>query len=232
MAIYKKVAENIKQKINTGEYVEKLPTEDDLLKEFEVSRNTIRSAVNMLVDQAILYRVQGSGVYIREIEREDAINLSLIKSVPNSFNHHKIETKVLNHELIEADQDLANQFKVPVGSPVYQFERLRVKDGKPFLLEYCYYNKKVIPYLGREILEASVFEYIEKDLNKKIGFADRYITAEKVNKEEAELLEVSIGDPALVNNEKIFLANGELFSISRVLHHYLLTEMYVSAIND
>jgi GntR family transcriptional regulator of bglA len=219
MAIYKKVADNIKQKINTGEYVEKLPTEDDLLKEFEVSRNTIRSAVNMLVDQAILYRVQGSGVYIREIEREDAINLSLIKSVPNSFDHHKIETKVLSHELIEADQDLANQFKVPVGSPVYQFERLRVKDGKPFLLEYCYYNKKVIPY-------------IEKDLNKKIGFADRYITAEKVNKEEAELLEVSIGDPALVNNEKIFLANGELFSISRVLHHYLLTEMYVSAIND
>lgn len=232
MAIYKKVAEKIKEKITNGEYLDKLPTEDDLLKEFEVSRNTIRSAVNMLVDQAILYRVQGSGVYIRETEREDAINLSLIKSVPIAFDHHSINTKVLKHELIKADEELANQFKIPVGSLVYKFERLRLKDGKPFLLEYSYYNKKVIPYLGKEILEASVFEYIEKDLNKKIGFADRYITAEKVTKEEAGLLEISVNDPTLVNNEKIFLSNGELCSISRVLHHYLLTEMYVSAIND
>lgn len=232
MAIYKKVAEKLREKITNGDYMDKLPIEDDLLKEFGVSRNTIRSAVNMLVDQAILYRVQGSGVYIRETEREDAINLSLIKSAPNEFDHHNINTKVLNYDLIKANEELASQFKIPVGSLVYQFQRLRIKDGKPFLLEYSYYNKKVIPYLGKEILEASVFEYIEKDLNKKIGFADRYITAEKVTKEEADLLEISVNDPTLVNNEKIFLANGELCSISRVLHHYLLTEMYVSAINE
>lgn len=231
MAIYKKVAASMKEKILKKEYQDKLPIEEVLLQEFKVSRNTIRSAINLLVDQAVLYRVQGSGVYIREIEREDAVNLSLIKSVSNEFKDSQIKTKVLSYELIEADESLAVDFKLPVGSLLHKFKRLRMKNDVPIMIEYSFYNKKVIPYLGNEILEASVYSYIENDLNKKVGFADRYITAEKLTEEEAELLNLAESDPTLVNNEKIFLANGELCSISKVLHHYELTEMYVSAIN-
>lgn len=221
----------MKEKILKKEYQDKLPIEEILLQEFNVSRNTIRSAINLLVDQSVLYRVQGSGVYIRELERKDSINLSLIKSVSKEFDESQIKTEVLSYELIEADEKLAADFKLPVASPLYKFKRLRMRDNKPIMIEYSFYNKKVIPYLGKEILENSVFAYIENDLNKKIGFADRYVTAEKLTKEEADIFKLKVGDPTLVNNEKIFLANGELCSISKVLHHYELTEMYVSAIN-
>ena len=55
---FEAVAQNIQERINEGIYVssQKLPSEYDLAKEFEVSRLTIRKAIDELVQKNILFK--------------------------------------------------------------------------------------------------------------------------------------------------------------------------------
>lgn len=231
MPKYKEISEKIEQAILTGRYKGKLPTEEELMREFSTSRNTLRNAINLLVDSAKLYRVQGSGVYIREVENDRSLDMGQVLSTAHQLTHSNISNKVVSLEKIEADEQLASELKVSSGTILYKLKRIRYVDDIPFLIEYSFFNKEIIPYIGEEIAAKSIYDYIENDLNYKIGFADRYITAEKLTPEDAKILKLSAGDPALVNREKIYLSNGMLFNSSRVIHNYQTTEMYVSAKN-
>ena len=52
-------------------------------------------------------------------------------------------------------------------------------------LERTYYNKEIVPYLGKEIAEGSIFNYLKDDLKISFGFDDKYLTAIKLSKEDA-----------------------------------------------
>lgn len=231
MTKYKQVAKAIEEAINSGKYTEKLPTEDVLIELYGASRNTIRNAIDLLVDNARLYRVHGSGIYIRQNTVESAIDVMQIRSSMAQFNHSKVTAKVISIEKIAADEDIAKELVTKVGTIIYHIKRVRYVDDLPTMIEYSMINKEIIPYIGHEIAEGSIFDYIENDLHLKIGFADRYLTAEKLSQEDAELFGLEAGDPTLVNNEKIYLSNGLLYNRSKVFHHYERTKMYVSAKN-
>lgn len=230
MAKYKQIAEVLKQQIIAGSYPDmKLPIEDALMNEFEVSRNTIRKAIDLLAELGILYRIQGSGVYIREMEHDNTINASKIRGISAEFADHKIKTKVISLDLIEATTEIAAALKIDVGSLVYDIKRIRYVDDQPYTIEYSYFNKEVIPYIGKEIAESSIYNYIEYDLKLKIGFADKYISATKLTSSEALIFQQAVGDPSLMIREKVYLSNGELFNSSTVFHNYQLAELFTTA---
>lgn len=232
MAKYKKIAEQIVENIENKRYPDlKIPTEEVLMAEFGTSRNTIRNAIQLLVEVGKLYRVQGSGVYIRELDHENIINTNTIRGISDEFEGHVTRTKLLDFQLLEADEEIAKKLKIGIGDFVYYLKRLRYVDDNPITLEYCYYNKQIIPYMGKEIAEGSIYRYIEEDLKLKLGFADKYITAEKLTASDAAFFDLQEGDPVLVLNEKVYLSNGDLFNSSRVLHHYLHTELFTAAKN-
>lgn len=232
MSKYKKIAKQLLEKINSGSYPDlKIPTEDELMEQYVASRNTIRNAIQLLVELGKIYRVQGSGVYVREMKNGKVVNTNVIRGIADVFSNHKTETKLLDFQVIEAGKEIADKLKTTVGTPVYYLKRLRLVDDRPITLEYSYYNKNIIPYLGKEIAEKSIYQYIENDLKLKIGFADKYIKAEKLTKEDAELFGFDQGDPTLVVNEKVYLSNGDLFNSSRVLHNYELAELFSAAQN-
>lgn len=60
---YAQVKEEISSWINQGKILpdQKIPTENELMQQFGVSRHTIRKAIGDLVSQGLLYSVQGGG---------------------------------------------------------------------------------------------------------------------------------------------------------------------------
>jgi len=65
-AQHKRIADIIKRRIAKGKYTieEKMPSENELLKEFKVSKLTLLKALNALVHQGIIFRKQGSGTFV------------------------------------------------------------------------------------------------------------------------------------------------------------------------
>ncbi|MDD6794208.1 MAG: GntR family transcriptional regulator, partial [Clostridiaceae bacterium] len=99
MAIkYKEISESIQLKIIDGLYnnTKKLPTEEQLMQEYNASRNTIRKAISILVDRGYIYQVQGSGIFIRETSRDGCITLGNIRGLTGDFKSRKITTKLLD----------------------------------------------------------------------------------------------------------------------------------------
>lgn len=232
MSKYKIVADQLASNIQSGLYKDlKLPTENELIQEFGVGRTTIRNAINLLVDSGKLYQIHGSGVYIREMDHDTTINTNAIRGISSEFSGHITKTKLLEFKLIASDDAISKKLKISIGDPVYFIKRVRYVDNTPLTIEYSYYNKHVIHYLSSEIASGSIYEYIENDLGLKLGFGDKYISADKLSEEDALYFEQKKGDPTLIINERVYLSNGVLFNSSKVFHNYQTTILFSAAKN-
>lgn len=156
----------------------KLPTEEELIKKFNVSKNTIRKAIEILVSKGYVYRVQGSGIFLREFAKNGCAQIRDINGLSKQYSKEKFESKVAEFSLINADEKLSDRMKCDIGTKIYYVKRVRYLNGDPIEIEESYYNKDIIPYLNEEICSKSIFDYITNDLKLKIGFADRIITSE------------------------------------------------------
>lgn len=219
---YEMVINILEKEILEGKYDlnKKLPTEEELMKRLNVSKNTIRKAIEILVNKGYIYRVQGSGVFLREFSRLGCVNMKEMNGLTKQYSNEKLESKVLNFSLINADEELASRMKCEVNTKVYYVKRVRYMNGEPLQIEESYYNKDVIPYLNEEICSSSIFNYIRNDLKLKIGFADRVISCERLNEEEAQLLNLNKDDPVLILNNTIFLNSGVVFDVSTEKYNY------------
>ena len=143
---YKHVAEQIEIEINEHVYqhTNKLLTEDEYAQKFDVSRNTIRKAIEILVNKGYVYQVQGSGVFVRDHYKSDYVNLEKLQGLTSDFSGRKVETRVLAFEQTKADEEVAERMKCPVGTPVYYVKRLRLVDDHPFSIEASYFRKNLV----------------------------------------------------------------------------------------
>jgi GntR family transcriptional regulator, transcriptional regulator of bglA len=219
---YKEIADRLESDIREGKFnqTKKLPTEDELIKKFEVSRNTIRKAVTQLVNRGYIYQVQGSGMFLREESVTDYINLGSLRGLTKDLASKTIETKILALEIIEADEIKAKQLRCEAGTKLYYIKRLRVVDDEPFSIEISYFKKDIVPYLNKDIAISSIYSYLIADLKLHIGFADKVINCEKIDEADAKLLQVAPQDPALIVENTVCLTNGTIFELSQSIFHY------------
>ncbi len=222
MAIkYKEIADRLEREIREGKFdqTKKLPTEEELIKKFEVSRNTIRKAVTQLVNRGYIYQVQGSGMFLREESVTDYINLGSLRGLTKDLTSKTIETKILSLHVVEADELTAKGLRCEGGTKLYYVKRLRIVDEEPFSIEISYFKKDVVPYLNEDIASNSIYSYLIDHLKLNIGFADKVINCEKIDEESAELFISTHLDPALIIENTVCLTNGTIFELSKSIFH-------------
>lgn len=227
MSKYKKIASEIANEIKEGKYCDtnKLPTEEELSERYDVSRTTVRKSISLLTTKGLVYQVQGSGVFVRESAFKNYVSLEELKGLTRDFPDSKIKSEVIKIEVIKSDEKISKKMKCEVGTNLYYIKRLRYKEDIPYAIEKTYFNKNIVPYLSEEIAKNSIYSYILEDLKLSIGFADKLIYADKLNKENAQLLNLDENDPALIIESVVFLSNGEIFEISEVIHNYKETKL-------
>lgn len=231
MTKYEIVANDLADRINNNEFIEtkKIPTEDQLVEEYKVSKNTVRNAIKVLMKTGLIYPVQGSGMFVRELRKYNTVFLSGTRGITKDHPGNQLINKCLSLQIIEADDNLSQVMQCDIGTPIYYIERLRIVDGIPYAIEYTYYNKNIIPYLNKEIVESSIYRYIQDDLRISFGFADKYISGRKLSDKESELLELEEGDPAIIIEDNVYLSNGTLFNSSHIVYNYKLAHFFMTA---
>ncbi|MGG0740891.1 GntR family transcriptional regulator [Niallia taxi] len=219
---YQMVASDLEHDILQGKFQanEKLPTEEELMRKFQVSRNTIRRALNILADQGYVYQVQGSGLFLREFSRPGCITIRKMQGLTKELAGHDMSSQIIDLSLIKANEELAKKMRCAPGDSLYFIKRLRFVNGEPLVLEEAYYNKKAVPYLNAEIAQTSIYRYITNDLKLKVGFADKLIYCDKLSKEDGDHLKLIEGDPALIIENTVFLNTGVVFNVSLEKYHY------------
>lgn len=225
---YQELASIIKENIKNGKYreTEKLPTEDQLMQQYGVSRYCVRNAISILVEFGLVYPVQGSGMFVRESKREGCLSLGSTKGLTSELSDHTVEAKVYHLEIISADEKIATRMKCKIGTPVYYIIRLRILDGVPLSVEYTYYNQEIVTKIDEKIASGSLFGYIKNTLGLNIGFADKILYCNKLPEEAASYLELSPGDPTIIIEDDAYLSNGQMFNASVVYYNYKIAKFF------
>ena len=138
--VYLQMRELIRSRIAEGIYQPggSIPSENELAAEFEINRLTVRSAVDILVKEGLLKRVQGKGVYVTggKIEQDVGELKGFTSTLQES--RRKSGKKILARKVRPAGIKYASIFGIDPGDPVYYIRRLCSADGEPVFLEEIY----------------------------------------------------------------------------------------------
>jgi len=175
----------LKERVLNGHYNIKmrLPTEEALIDEFDVSRYAIRKAIKQLADDGLVYSVKGKGVVVLEqTPKTQEINLSLqmIDGIHALNSDQKIDRKTIiaDFQQVIVDEDLNHKTSFAVGIPVYAIKRVRRINNKNAVLDINYFNAQIVPDITPEIAKGSIYAYIKDDLKMKIAVVKRQLRIE------------------------------------------------------
>lgn len=133
---------------------EALPAERDLAERWDVSRMTLRRAMDDLVVDGILERRRGAGTFLTRPRLSR--RLAMTSFTEDMVRRGKVpSTRTLEFRHRKADRAIAQRLRVPIGEPVIAFVRLRLADGQPMAIESSHIQESIVPGLTAEDLEKS-----------------------------------------------------------------------------
>lgn len=210
--IYYQLEEIIKDLIEKGELKpgDSLPAEREYAEQFQISRMTVRQALNELVNDGYLYRVKGKGTFVAERKPKIEQALQGLTSFTEDMKARGMKpgSQLLQFEIIQATSLIANQLGIQEYGPVYEMKRIRLADNEPMALETNYISTNFIKGLTEKIVNQSLYSYIEKQLNLKIDYASQVIESSVANELEAEYLNILPGAPIMLIQRNTFLKDG------------------------
>lgn len=211
--IYKVIENDIKLKINQGELKsgDLVPSENELKDQYNVSRMTVRQALNNLVNDGYLFRHKGKGTFIsqRKIEK----NIHGVRSFTEEMaaTGRKVSNKILSFERVEATADIADKLFLNEGDEVIHVERVRYGNNIPVLFEQLYIPGNLFKTIAKENLQGSFYKYLENELGMQISYCIQSIEAISADSKVSVALEVNKNVPTLLIVRNTFLSNGRPF---------------------
>ena len=127
-ALYYSVKEEILESIKSGTYPvgSQLPTEAELCKLFDVSRTTIRLALQQLELEGRINKVQGKGTFVSKPKIRESLTQN-IRSFSEQMRDAGLSSysKIIGMDVIPATAILAHSLEIEEGDPIIQLVRLR-----------------------------------------------------------------------------------------------------------
>ncbi|HHW48900.1 MAG TPA: GntR family transcriptional regulator [Clostridiaceae bacterium] len=187
----------ILEKINSGEYSagSPIPSERELSETLNISRMTVRQALNQLTSEGILYRVQGKGTFVSNAKIEQRNIMSFSETVAKRGMIPS--TKVLKFERIKPSDDIRNVLMLAENEFVYDLKRLRLANNIPVAIEESYIPERHCPNLERFDLQQSLYKILREEYHHNIAYADNLVEAAKASAESKKLLEIPGSVPVL-----------------------------------
>lgn len=212
--LYMQLTDIFLEKIRSGEWGadHQIPTEEELCRGFNVSKITVRRAVNNLVMEGYLEKLQGKGTFVREGPPRAGLSMmtTLLESVflpgDSPENIKVIEKKVLKG----LDEDVRKRMGPVIDRDVFYLSRLKTLGGSPVLVNEVYVPIRVCPSIKDwDPGEGPVFEFIRGNSPYKISRVTQTVEMGRPGEYLAGRLNVRAASPCMVVH-RLFLAAGDM----------------------
>ncbi|CRK81451.1 GntR family transcriptional regulator [Neobacillus massiliamazoniensis] len=213
--IYYQLEAYIKQQIESGDLKEDdaIPSEREFAEKFQISRMTVRQAINNLVLEGYLYRQKGRGTFVNKKKVEQELQGMTSFTEDMVSRGMTPSSKLLSFDRIPADSKIAEELFIAENDSVYKIKRIRLADGAPMALETAYIPVRIVPGLTEENSNQSLYRYIEENLSLSISEARQEIEASIAGVKEAEDLAIEEGAPILFIVRTSYLGDGTPFEL-------------------
>jgi GntR family transcriptional regulator len=217
--LYKQLQDTILESIQSGilKPGDKLPTELELSKNNNVSRVTVRAALDSLTSEGYLVRIPGKGTFISKEK--------LIKNVAETMGFSdtcRLQNKVPGAKVIKCvieDATITDQqyLDLKPGDKIINIERIRYADDVPISVEYSRFPSSYSYLLQEDLNSTSMYEILKSKYGIIFGVSRKYIDLEYASFDVATYLNIEEGHPLLCIKSTVCSADGQKIHRSKQL---------------
>ncbi len=163
------MADDLRQRLDAGEFASHFPGDVELTTQYDVSRHTVRDAVRRLQEAGLVVRERGRGTHVRSPGLEQPLGTlySLYRSIEDQGHQQRSIVRALEER---HDAEAAGALALDPAAPLVYLERLRQADGRAFAVDCSWLPADI----ARPLLEADLSHtalYVE--LQERCGVRPR-----------------------------------------------------------
>ena len=208
--LYTQIRELLRERILHGVYKShgQMPSENEMVRAFRVSRITIRQALTDLQKEGLIFKIHGKGTFVSKPKATQ--NLRRLEGFGEAMSStgHDTYSKVLGHKTLRAGKLIGERLRVAERDEVMEIRRVRYLDREPISLDITYLPVVIGERLLREDLaRRDIFLILENDYGIALGNADLRIESVLADGEVSAALNVAEASPILRIERLTFTAD-------------------------
>jgi len=196
---YRQLYEELKKQIQQDCYSvgELLPSENDLCSAYQITRTTVRKALDELQKEGYIDRLKGKGSIV--CEHRKTLGLLTVKGFSETVNQNIKNVFVSKPDFAEWDKHFPFQpSQEEAKSRCIRFGRLRCVEETPTMFEESWLSSKRVPdFMDKEFVQGSFFKTLSQRYLIEITGSEHEIRAIRADQEIAESLHLSLHEPVL-----------------------------------
>lgn len=219
--LYQQLYELLRKKITQGEWRpgDMLPTENELVEQFGLSRNVVRQALDELVREGLIYRQRGRGTFVAHPTVEQALVRVISFTEDMRQRGFTPGTEVLSAQVLPASPEMAAHLGLQAGAELVRIERLRLADGEPMSIEVSHLIHALCPgILAYDFAHQPLREILERVYDLRIESARQTIRAIAATPYLAERLGLETGAPLLFIERVSYTAGQVPIEFLQIYH--------------
>jgi len=218
--LYAQISEYLRERITRDlSPGDRLPSENQLMQEYHVSRNTVRLAIDRLSKGGLVYTLKGKGTFVNA----ERLQYGLFQLVSFTEEMHRLglkpSSRLLKIERTLPSEEVRSKLALNSDQTVFFIHRLRLANGKPMALNLSYYPCHLCPTLDQvDLQEGSIYQTIEHQYGLLIGYANQTIRPAVASKSQSETMQIPYGSPILLVEGVAYLCDHTPIEYSRLYY--------------
>ncbi|PCJ58166.1 MAG: hypothetical protein COA79_14195 [Planctomycetota bacterium] len=204
--LYCQIQQIIENRIEAGEYIlgSKIHSENELCRQFEVGRPTVRQALSKLIQDQKLESHRGKGVFVTKPDK----HLDLLTSMGTTAAFNKlnqvVKTKVLSKRITKKMDFTYHKQPISENIEFVEITRLRIVEDLPVIWESSLINKSIVPGLiDMDLENVSLTKILTDNFNLSLKKARQNFSANLLSKQLKKLFKKTSPDCMLYIEREI-----------------------------
>lgn len=193
LPLYRQIYDHLRNRIASEQARpgDALPTEFELMEQYQVSRATVRQALDALVRDGLIYRERGRGTFVAHPTVQQGLTRIVSFTEDMRSRGFAPMSRVLSARLTPATAQIAELLAIQPGEELARIERLRLADGEPMSVEVSHLVHRYCPgILQHDYATSPLRETLERGYGLRIASATQAIRAINVSRDLADVLSV------------------------------------------
>lgn len=216
--LYQQVKRHILENIGSGKWAAaaRVPSENDIVKSFGVSRMTANRALRELRDEGVLVRVAGVGSFVadRQAHAHPLEIRSIAEEIRARGHAHRAEVVLL--EKVKATASLAEDFRAPPRTDLFHSVIVHYENSRPVQLEDRHVSAMLTPnYSKIDFTRTTPYDYLIEVA--PLQEAEHVLRAAMPDERTRKLLAMKRGEPCLLMIRRTWTA-GQIASVAQLFY--------------
>ena len=216
---YVQLADVLRERIARGHWTEggKLPSLEELVREFDVARVTVRQAVDVLAREGLVSPERGRGTFVRQPKPRDRRLHTVTTMGELAELYRDSKPELLNLDEATAAPDLQPGEGKP--APKYfHMRRVHALDGLPYCVISIYLDESIFRKHPKRFRKETVIPILKDMRDPAISSARQRLTIGTADLEVAKLLQVPLNSPVAEVRRVFTIADGTVIYLGEVTY--------------